>query len=34
MLTSGTVRKYRPLLTEDTGIVPKNVPWVGCIILL
>jgi hypothetical protein len=25
-LTSGRVRKYRPLLTEDTGIMPKNVP--------
>jgi hypothetical protein len=26
MLTSGRVRKYRPLLTEDTGVIPKNVP--------
>ena len=25
-LTSGTVRKYRLLLTEDTGVIPKNVP--------
>jgi hypothetical protein len=25
-LTSGKVRKYRPLLTEDTGVIPKNVP--------
>jgi hypothetical protein len=25
-LTSGRVRKYRPLLTEDTGVIPKNVP--------
>jgi hypothetical protein len=25
-LTSGRVRKYRPLLTEDTGAIPKNVP--------
>jgi len=25
-LTSGGVRKYRPLLTEDTGVIPKNVP--------
>ena len=29
-LTSGRVRKYRPLLTEDTGVIPKHVPWVGC----
>jgi len=21
-LTSGRVRKYRPLLTEDTGVIP------------
>jgi hypothetical protein len=26
MLTSGRVRKYRPSLTEDTGVIPKNVP--------
>jgi hypothetical protein len=25
-LNSGRVRKYRPLLTEDTGVIPKNVP--------
>jgi hypothetical protein len=25
-LTSGRVRKYRPLLTEDTGVIPKIVP--------
>jgi len=25
-LTSGRVRKKRPLLTEDTGVIPKNVP--------
>jgi hypothetical protein len=25
-LTSCRVRKYRPLLTEDTGVIPKNVP--------
>jgi hypothetical protein len=25
-LTSGRVRKYKPLLTEDTGVIPKNVP--------
>jgi hypothetical protein len=25
-LTSGRVRKYRQLLTEDTGVIPKNVP--------
>ena len=25
-LTSGRVRKYRPLLTEDTGVIPENVP--------
>jgi hypothetical protein len=25
-LTSGRVRKYRLLLTEDTGVIPKNVP--------
>jgi hypothetical protein len=25
MLTSGRVRKYRQLLTEDTGVIPKNV---------
>jgi hypothetical protein len=25
-LTSGRVRKYRPLLTEDRGVIPKNVP--------
>jgi hypothetical protein len=25
-LTIGRVRKYRPLLTENTGVVPKNVP--------
>jgi hypothetical protein len=25
-LTSGRVRKYTPLLTEDTGVIPKNVP--------
>jgi hypothetical protein len=25
-LTSGRVRKYRPLLTEDIGVIPKNVP--------
>ena len=24
MLTSGRVRKYRPLLTEDTGVIPKR----------
>jgi hypothetical protein len=23
-LTSSRVRKYRPLLTEDTGVIPKN----------
>jgi hypothetical protein len=23
-LTSGRVSKYRPLLTEDTGVIPKN----------
>jgi hypothetical protein len=23
-LTSGRVRKYRPLLTEDTGVIPKK----------
>ena len=23
-LTSGRVRKYRPLLTEDTGVIPKR----------
>ena len=33
-LTSGRVGKYRPFLTKDTGVIPKNVPWVGCIILL
>jgi hypothetical protein len=26
MLTSSRVRKYRPLLTEDTGVIPKNMP--------
>jgi hypothetical protein len=25
-LTSVRVRKYRTLLTEDTGVIPKNVP--------
>jgi hypothetical protein len=25
-LTSGRVRKYRPILTEDTGVIPTNVP--------
>jgi hypothetical protein len=25
-LTSGRVRKYRPLLAEDTGVIPKNMP--------
>jgi glyoxylate carboligase len=25
-LTSGRVRNYRPLLTEDTGVILKNVP--------
>jgi hypothetical protein len=25
-LTSGRVRKYGPLLTEDTGVIPKKVP--------
>jgi hypothetical protein len=25
-LTSSWVRKYRPLLTEDTQVIPKNVP--------
>jgi hypothetical protein len=25
-LTSGRVRKYRPLLTVDTGVIIKNVP--------
>jgi len=23
-LTSGRVRKYRPLLAEDTGVIPKK----------
>jgi hypothetical protein len=26
-LTSGRVRKYRPLLTEDTGVIPKKRAW-------
>jgi hypothetical protein len=25
-LTSSRVRKYRQLLTEDTGVIPKNMP--------
>jgi hypothetical protein len=25
-LIGGRVRKYRPLLTVDTGVIPKNVP--------
>jgi hypothetical protein len=25
-LTSGRIRKYRPLLTEDTGVIPENMP--------
>jgi hypothetical protein len=25
-LTSGRVKKYRPLLNEGTGVIPKNMP--------
>jgi hypothetical protein len=28
-LTSGRVRKYRPLLTEDTGVIPKNLRFMN-----
>jgi hypothetical protein len=31
-LTSGRVRKYRPLLTEDTGVFPKKHAWLVAVI--
>jgi hypothetical protein len=31
-LTSSRVRKYRPLLTEDTGVIPKKRVWLVAVI--
>jgi hypothetical protein len=31
-LNSGRVRKYRPLLAEDTGVIPKKHAWLVAVI--